>query len=50
MSEMETNAAGPEPTDEEQDVSLERLQEEEAERYPAHDDPQDRIDPDPDEA
>ncbi len=34
-----------EPTEEEQAQVPERLQEEEAMRYPAHDDPHDLIDP-----
>ena len=37
----------PEPTPEEQDASLERRQEEEAQRYPGHENPQETIEPDP---
>ena len=37
----------PEPTREE-DASPERRQDEDAQRYPAHEDPQRVIDPDPD--
>jgi hypothetical protein len=36
----------PEPTPEEQDAPLERREEEEAQRYPAHEDPERVIDPD----
>ena len=38
----------PEPTPEEQDAPLERRQEEDAQRYPGHEDPERVIDPDPD--
>jgi hypothetical protein len=38
----------PEPTPEEEDASLERRQEEDAQRYPGHDDPDEVIEPDPD--
>ena len=38
----------PEPTPQEEDASLERRREEEAERYPGHDDPEEVIKPDPD--
>jgi hypothetical protein len=36
----------PAPTPEEQDAPLERRVEEEAERYPAHEDPERVVDPD----
>lgn len=36
----------PEPTPEEQDAPLERREEEDAQRYPAHEDPERVIDPD----
>ncbi len=36
-----------EPTAEEQDQPLERLEEEDAQRYPGHDDPEQTIEPDP---
>jgi hypothetical protein len=36
----------PEPTPEEEDASLERRKEEDAQRYPAHEDPERVIDPD----
>lgn len=36
----------PEPTEEEQDAPLERREEEDAQRYPAHEDPERVIDPD----
>ena len=36
----------PEPTEEEQDATLERRREEDAQRYPAHEDPERVIDPD----
>lgn len=38
----------PEPQPEERDAPPERRQEEDAERYPAHEDPERVIDPDPD--
>ncbi|MDP8911848.1 MAG: hypothetical protein M3M94_07275 [Actinomycetota bacterium] len=38
----------PEPTPEEQEQVLERLEEEEAMRYPGHEDPQRVVDPDRD--
>ena len=38
----------PEPTREEEDAPLERRQDEDAQRYPAHEDPERVIDPDPD--
>ncbi len=38
----------PAPTPEEQDASLERREEEDAQRYPGHDDPDETIEPDPD--
>jgi hypothetical protein len=44
MSEMEPNAAGPEPEDSEKDASLERRQEEEAQRGPGHENPDDAAD------
>jgi len=36
-----------EPTPEEETPSLERLEEEEAQRYPGHEDPESTIEPDP---
>ena len=36
-------------TPEERDAPPERLEEEEAQRYPAHDDPERIVDPDPNE-
>lgn len=39
----------PEPTPEEHEQVLERQQEEEAMRYPGHDDPQRLIDPKPED-
>jgi hypothetical protein len=38
----------PEPTPEEEDAPLERRQEEDAQRYPGHDDPAETLEPDPD--
>jgi hypothetical protein len=38
----------PEPTPEEQDTPLERREEEDAQRYPGHEDPERLIDPDQD--
>ncbi len=37
----------PEPTPEEEDASLERRQEEDAQRYPGHENPEETIEPDP---
>ena len=37
----------PEPTPEEKEAPLERLEEEEAQRYPGHEDPGETIEPDP---
>jgi hypothetical protein len=39
----------PEPTPEEQDAPLERRDEEDAQRYPGHEDPERIIDPDQDD-
>ena len=36
-----------EPTPEEEDASLERREEEDAQRYPGHEDPEKAIEPDP---
>lgn len=36
----------PEPTEEEQEAPHERRQDEDAQRYPAHEDPERAIDPD----
>jgi hypothetical protein len=36
----------PEPTEEERDAPLERREEEDAQRYPSHEDPERVIDPD----
>ena len=44
MSPMEPEV---EPTPEEEDASLARRQEEDAQRYPGHDDPEETIEPDP---
>jgi hypothetical protein len=44
MSEVEPNAAGPEPEDAEEDASLERRKEEEAQRYPGHENPEEAPD------
>ena len=38
----------PEPTPEEEDASLERRVEEDVQRYPGHEDPDEVIEPDPD--
>jgi hypothetical protein len=38
----------PQPTPEEEDAPLERREDEDAQRYPAHEDPERVIDPDPD--
>jgi hypothetical protein len=38
----------PEPTPEEEDASLGRRVEEDAQRYPGHEDPDEVIEPDPD--
>jgi hypothetical protein len=38
----------PEPRPEEQDAPPERREEEDAQRYPAHEDPERVIEPDPD--
>jgi hypothetical protein len=45
MSEIEPNAAGPEPEDEEDDASLERRKEEDAQRYPGHENPKKATEP-----
>ena len=50
MSDPAPNSEGPEPTPEEQDIALERLEEEDALRYPGHEDPERVIEPDPDSA
>jgi hypothetical protein len=39
MSEIEPNAEGPDPSEEEEDSSLERRREEDAQRGPGHEDP-----------
>ncbi len=39
----------PEPTPEEEDAPLERRKEEEAQRYPGHENPDEVIEPDPSE-
>ena len=36
-----------EPTPQEEDASLERRQEEDAQRYPGHESPEEAIEPDP---
>ncbi len=38
----------PDPSPEEEDASLARREEEEATRYPGHEDPEQAIEPDPD--
>jgi hypothetical protein len=38
----------PQPTREEEDAPPERREDEDAQRYPAHEDPERVIDPDPD--
>jgi hypothetical protein len=50
MSEIEPNAEGPEPKDAEEDASLARRQEEEAQRYPGHENPEDAGDSGSDES
>ncbi len=37
----------PDPTPEEEDASLERREDEEAQRYPGHESPEETIEPDP---
>lgn len=37
----------PEPTPQEEDASPERREEEDAQRYPGHEDPDETIEPDP---
>jgi hypothetical protein len=51
MSEIEPNAEGPDPSKQEEDSSLERRREEDAQRGPAHEDPKGAASPDsqPDE-
>ena len=44
IGSMSTDA--PEPTPEEEDAPLERREEEDAQRYPAHEDPERVVDPD----
>jgi hypothetical protein len=39
MGEIESNAEGPDPSEEEEDSSLERRREEDAQRGPGHEDP-----------
>jgi hypothetical protein len=39
----------PEPTEEERNAPLERREEEDAQRYPAHEDPEEIVNPDPSE-
>ena len=41
-----STADPPEPTREEEDASLERRQEEDAQRGPGHDDPEEALEPD----
>ena len=38
----------PDPTPEEEDAPLERRAEEDAQRYPGHENPEETIEPDPD--
>ena len=49
MSEIEPNAAGPDPEEAEKDASVERRNEEEAQRYPGHENPEGAPEPDSDE-
>jgi len=51
MSEIEPNAEGPDPSEQEEDSSLERRREEEAQRGPGPENPDDTASPDsqPDE-
>jgi hypothetical protein len=37
----------PDPTPEEEDASLERREEEDSQRYPGHENPEETIEPDP---
>jgi hypothetical protein len=46
MSEIEPNAEGPDPSEQEEDSSLERRREEEAQRGPGHENPDDAASPD----
>jgi hypothetical protein len=45
MSEIEPNAAGPDPEEAEEEASVERRNEEEAQRYPGHEDPEGAPEP-----
>ena len=47
MSEIEPNAEGPAPSEEEEGSSLERRREEEAQRGPGHEDPESAVSPVP---
>jgi hypothetical protein len=44
MTEIEPNAEGPEPEDAEEDASLERRKQEDAQRYPGHENPDEATD------
>lgn len=48
MSEIEPNAEGPEPNEDENEALQKRLQEEDAARGPGHDDPDEARTPDSD--
>ena len=48
MSEIEPNAEGPDPSEQEEDASLERRREEDAQRGPGHEDPDGATSPDSD--
>jgi hypothetical protein len=45
MSEIEPNAEGPDPSEEEEDSSLERRRDEDAQRGPGHEDPDSAASP-----
>jgi hypothetical protein len=45
MSEIEPNTEGPDPSEQEEDASLERRREEDAQRGPGHEDPNDAASP-----
>jgi hypothetical protein len=48
MSEIAPNAEGPDPSEQEEDASLERRREEDAQRGPGHEDPDGAASPDSD--
>ena len=47
--EIEPSAAGPDPEDDEEQASIERRTEEDAQRYPGHENPEDAVENDSDE-